>query len=252
MDRNLLVPALLGGILIVSLSVYEGYALKDRWGTPDAEAAELGMRFEQVPKEIGDWVGEDLPVDDIIKNTAGAVNYVSRRYTNRETGRVVTLWLIVGHSRDICRHTPNICYPASGFRQDGIQLKYHLDLPADKSADFFTAKFMKDDVQGRRVERVFWAWNHPDKNKWEAPDAQRMHYGLARALYKVYFTSDVMMDEDTADENIAAEFAELMLPSINEALFPEGSQELSSVGEEVDVDDSTDSVSETVEEEVAE
>ena len=132
MDRNLLIPALLGGILIVSLSFYEGYALKDRWGTPGAEAAELGKRFEQVPKEIGDWVGEDLPVDEIVKNTAGAVNYVSRRYKNQQTGRDVTLWLIVGHSRDICRHTPNICYPASGFRQDGIQIKYHMDLPEDE------------------------------------------------------------------------------------------------------------------------
>ena len=39
-----------------------------------------------------------------------------------------------------------------------------------KTADFFTAKFIKDDAMGRRVERVFWAWNHPDKNDWEAAD----------------------------------------------------------------------------------
>lgn len=225
MDRNLLIPALLGGILILSLSFVEGFYMKDRWGKPGAEAAEMGKLFAQVPKEIGDWVGEDLPVDEIVKNTAGAVNYVSRRYHNERTDRDVTLWLIVGHSRDIVRHTPNICYPASGFREDGLQIKYHFDLNDDETADFYTSKFIKDDAFGRRVERVFWSWNHPDYNKWEAPDSARMHYGLSNALYKVYFTSSVLMDEDSADENVAAEFAELMLPAINAALFPNGKAE---------------------------
>lgn len=238
MDRNLILPALMGGILIVSLCFYEQVYMKDYWGVPGAEAAEMGKRFAQVPKVIGNWVGEDLPVDELVKNTAGAVNYVSRRYTNEETGRTVTLWLIVGHSRDVCRHTPNICYPASGFRQDGIQIKYHMDLPSGETSDFFTGKFIKDDAFGRRVERVFWAWNHPEYDDWEAPDYPRVHYGLSRALYKVYFTSDVLVDEDTADENVAAEFAELMLPKINEALFPEGTEGTASISEEVVVEDS--------------
>lgn len=249
MDRNLLLPALAGGIFIISLCFYEQFYLKDYWGEPGAEAAELGKRFEQVPKQIGDWVGEDLPVDEIVKNTAGAVNYVSRRYKNEKTGRVVTLWLIVGHSRDVCRHTPNICYPASGFRQDGIQIKHHMELPSDKTADFFTGKFIKDDAFGRRVERVFWAWNHPEHDHWEAADYPRVHYGLSRALYKVYFTSDVLVDENTADENVAAEFAELMLPSINEALFPKDTEHLTSISEGV-VEDSEKSADQEVVEEV--
>ena len=66
-----------------------------------------------------------------------------------------------------------------------------------------------------------------------------MHYGLSRALYKVYFTSDVLVGEDTADENVAAEFAELMLPSINAALFPDGDGQLTSISEEVAEDEAT-------------
>lgn len=221
MDRSLLAPAILGGFLIVSLCVVEGLYLKDRWGEPGAEAAVMGQRFKQVPKEIGDWEGEDLPVDEQVKNTAGAVNYVSRRYKNKETGAEVRLWLIVGHSRDICRHTPNVCYPASGFRQDGRQIHHRWTQDDGKPADFFTAKFIKDDVRGRHAERVFWAWNHPDVNKWEAPSDPRQHYGLSRALYKIYFTSNVLPSEGAAEDNVAAEFAKLMLPEVDKALFPE-------------------------------
>jgi len=218
-------------IAIVSLSFYEGYAMKDRWNEPGIEAKQLGERFAQVPLDIGDWKGEDLPVDEIVRNTAGAVDYVSRRYTNVLTGKEVVLWLIVGHSRDIVRHTPNICYPSSGFRQLGSNLRHLINIDSGNAdgdnfdsgneAEFFTSKFEKEDAISRRIERVFWTFNHPDENQWEAPEkGARSRYGLARALYKLYFTSAVGADEDTIEVNAAVEFAELMLPAIDTALFP--------------------------------
>jgi len=220
MSRTLL-PAALALIAIVSLSFYEGYAMKDRWNEPGIEAKQLGERFAQVPLDIGDWKGEDLPVDEIVRNTAGAVDYVSRRYTNVLTGKEVVLWLIVGHSRDIVRHTPNICYPSSGFRQLGSNLRHLINIESGNEAEFFTSKFEKEDALSRRIERVFWTFNHPDENQWEAPErGARSRYGLARALYKLYFTCAVAPDEDTIEVNAAAEFAELMLPAIDRALFP--------------------------------
>ena len=131
MIRTLL-PAVLGLVAILSLSFYEGYAMKDRWSEAGAEAKVLGERFEQVPLNIGDWTGEDLPVEELIRKTAGAVNYVSRRYTNVKTKDQVILWLIVGHSRDIVRHTPNVCRIAQGFRQVSSELRHSISLPNDQ------------------------------------------------------------------------------------------------------------------------
>ncbi len=221
MVRSLLIPAISGGVLILSLCFYEQFFLRDYWSKPGVEAEIMGERFKQVPKEIGVWKGQDLSVDEQVKKTAGAVEYVSRLYKNEETGHEVKLWLIVGHSRDICRHTPNICYPSSGFRQDGRQIRHEVALDGTQPGQFFTGKFIKDDAYGRHAERVFWAWNHPESDKWEAPSDPRQHYGLSRALYKMYFTSNVLASEDTAEDNVAAEFAALMLPEVDKALFPE-------------------------------
>jgi len=217
-------PFILAAALIGVLTFVEGYYMKDRWGSLAMEAGELGERFDQVPKEIGSWVGQDLPVDDIVKKTAGAVNYVSRRYTNGT--KEVRLWLIVGHSRDIVRHTPSVCYPASGFRQQGSRLRHHIDTDNGKKSVFFTAKFEKEDEFSHHIERVFWAWNHPDHNQWDAPgksgkDNARFHYGLSRALYKLYFTTNVMGDETSIEDSVAVDFAKSMLPAIDAALFPE-------------------------------
>ena len=69
--------------------------------------------------------------------------------------------------------------------------------------------------------RVFWAWNHPDRNQWEAPDHERWEYGNSRALYKLYFSSQVQPNEQTIEDNIAARFAEIAIPYVNAALFPD-------------------------------
>ncbi|MCH7751298.1 MAG: exosortase-associated EpsI family protein [Planctomycetes bacterium] len=221
MNRGLL-PFVLAVVLIAVVTVVEGVYLKDRWGTPGVEAAELGQRFAQVPKKIGDWTGIDMPVSRDVKERSGAVHFVNRRYTQEGTDRSVDLWLIIGHSRDIIRHTPDICYASSGFRQQGSQLRYTVNYNGDKEARFFTSKFIKEDSLVRQMQRVFWAWNHPDIQKWDAPDKARFHYGMStRTLYKMYFTSRLTTDEDTLDDSPAAEFANLVLPVIDAALFSE-------------------------------
>jgi len=215
-------PIALALIAIVSFSFYEGLYMKDRWSEPGVVAEELGMRFAKVPLDIGEWHGEDMPVAPEIQKGAGAVNYVSRRYTHATTDKVVVLWLIVGHSRDIWRHTPDICYPNAGYRSAGSQLPHHLDLANGDSAKFYTAKFEKEDAFSHTVERVFWTFSHPERGGWEAPEkGPRFEYGLAKALYKLYFTSSVLRDEDTIEESAATDFAKVMLPAIDAALYPE-------------------------------
>ncbi|MEM9351597.1 MAG: exosortase-associated EpsI family protein [Planctomycetota bacterium] len=213
-------PMAIALMFVVAASAYEGLAIKDRWGETTVDTQLFVDQFSRVPLQIGSWQGEDLPVEELVRRTAGAVEYVSRVYRNSETDQSVTLWLIVGHSRDITRHTPNVCYPSSGFAQKSKQLKYVVDLPGDSEGVFYTAKFEKENASIRRTERVFWAWNEDEFKKWEAPDSQRMHYGLSRSLYKLYFTSGVADPNEPMEQSAAAEFAEVMLPAINEALFP--------------------------------
>ena len=211
-------PFVLAGLLLVGLTLVEAN-FSDRWHDSSVDAAEFGKRFAAVPMDLGSWHGEDQEVEEDVRHKAGAVNYVSRRYTEENTGNSVTLWLIVGHSRDVCRHTPDICYPSAGFTRSSSILKFHLPLPHGKEAVFNTAKFEKVDELNRQLLRVFWAWNHPDLDRWEAPDNQRRAYGNSRALYKLYFTSAVLKGEETIEENTAVGFAKQMVPWIDAALF---------------------------------
>ena len=220
--KSVILPAAIAALLICVVTVVEGVYLRDRWGKPGAEAAVLGERFAQVPRQIDQWKGIDVPVDKIVQERSGAVRFVNRRYTDEANNRVVDLWLIIGHSRDIIRHTPDICYASSGFHAQGRKLKHTIAYGDGKEAKFYTSRFQKEDALVRQTQRVYWAWNHPDKHQWEAPDTPRYYYGMAaRALYKMYFTSAATTDEKTVEDNACVEFAELILPEIDAALFPE-------------------------------
>ena len=124
-------PVALAVVLIVGLT-YSEAMITDRWSGSNISAEEFASRFANVPETIGSWEGEDQVVTAEIQKGAGAVDYVSRVYTNTRTNESVRLWLIVGHSRDICRHTPDVCFPASGFRSTSDKLPYTIEYGSEE------------------------------------------------------------------------------------------------------------------------
>lgn len=220
---RLYVPTAVAVVLLVLLTWKEAQ-YSDRFRDSSVSAIDFENRFARVPKEIGNWKGKDLGVTEEVLEVAGAVSHVNRSYTNEETGETVDLWLIVGHSRDICRHTPDICYPSQGFAPIGTPVQQEIQFNNGEKASFNTAKYRNESPQGLLERRVFWSWNanREDQRQWEAPEPgwQRLHFGNNQALYKLYFTYTITRDGDQiTKDNPAVDFAKLMLPEINRALF---------------------------------
>jgi hypothetical protein len=220
---RLYVPVAATVALILGLTFWESL-YSDRFTGSGITAEEFGKQFTKIPKEVGSWIGTDSEVDKKTLEVAGAVNHVSRTYRNSTTGASVDLWLVVGHARDIGRHTPDICYPSHGFAQDGDILRQRIEIPSEEPATFFTARFRNEAaLGGGAVQRVFWAWNpnRPDEPQWIAPDGQRRYFANNSALYKMYFTANMKDRDEPVAENVAVEFAKVMLPAVNRALFPD-------------------------------
>jgi hypothetical protein len=179
--------------------------------------------LKNVPKKIGDWHGEDLPENKTIREVAGAVGAVERVYRNIRTNEKVKLWLIVGHARDVSRHTPNSCYPAAGFEQRAPENSlYPMEFPGVPKAPFWTNTFFKEDIEGRQLERVFWSWYNPQASEakvvWEAPENSKWHFGNARAIFKMYFSSQMRELGETPEQSACLRFAREFMPVVNQAL----------------------------------
>jgi hypothetical protein len=219
-------PIVLGVLVIVGLTIPQ-IVMSDRFASTNVSAAQRAELLKKVPKKIGDWHGEDMAVDPNVRKTAGAVGAVSREYRNIRTNEKVNLWLIVGHARAIAisSHTPNVCYPASGFEQRAPDNSlYPMEFPGVPRAPFWTNTFFKEDFTGRRLVRVFWSWYNPqsEDNKgkvaWEAPENSRRQFGNTRALYKMYFSSEMRDLSETAEKSACLRFAREFMPIVNEAL----------------------------------
>lgn len=230
-------PIALGILAIVGLTIPQ-IRMSNRFEETNVTAEQFSELLKNVPMQIGDWKGEDLPVEDQVRKTAGAVGrYVNRRYTNTRTGDEVSLWLICGHSKDITRHTPEICYPSSGFtkRADDNSL-YVFNYGNGKSGDFFTNTFTKEDNYGRSSVRVFWSWFRPrdaSEIKWEAPEHPRVTFGNTKALYKMYFTSTMRNIGETTEESPCVRFARDVLPVVENALAQQQSHQPAQSGGDV-------------------
>ena len=75
--------------------------MTDRLAGTNVTAEQRAALLDKVPSKIGDWRGDDIPVDPTVRKKAGAVGAVQREYHNVRTGEKVRLWLIVGHAREV-------------------------------------------------------------------------------------------------------------------------------------------------------
>ncbi len=212
-------PIALGFVAIIVCWAWQAQIV-DRYGDSTVTAAELAKRFSDVPTTIGEWTSQQIGVTEEIRKRAGAVGHINRKYVN-STGDEVVLWLIVGHPRDVVRHTPQICYPAQGFRQLADEIPFTIPVAGDQQTEFWTAAFRHEGDGLPRRERVFWAWS-TDGN-WMAPRHPRFEFGNTKGLFKMYFTCVERDSEQTAAKSPAVEFAEEFIPLVNSVLFTDES-----------------------------
>ena len=217
-------PYALGLVLLAGATWWQAQIV-DRWGTSGISEDELNRRFASVPMNIGKWVGTDHEVEEIITEKAGAVAHVNRVYRNTETGEEVAMWLIAGHAKDIVRHTPDICYPAQGYRRARNQITHEMPTADGTQAVFWTAVFAPETQLDAGNRRVFWAWavspDGDEEPQWRAPSEPRFAFRNTPSLFKMYFTSLLTPRESTAAASPCTDFARVCIPQVNQALFGE-------------------------------
>lgn len=225
------VPIVLGVLALIGFTVAEA-RMSGRFQGSTMTAEQFAALLKHVPMDIGDWHGTDLPVEKQVEMTAGARGYVSRAYKNQLTGEVVTIWLIVGHSKDVMRHTPDVCYPSSGFTTRAPENSLQSFVFDGKDlGDFYTNTFIKEDTSGRQLVRVFWSWFKPSDDgtvEWKAPKIVRWEFGNTPSLYKLYFTNAMRDLRETTEESSSMKFAKEFLPVLDKALSTSHTESLES------------------------
>lgn len=98
----------------------------------------------KLPEKFGDdWkmiTGGDRRLDDLTMRITGGTDHLIRTYANDLTGVYLTILVLFGPAEPVLPHTPQACYPASGFAQT--------DFPTLRTIGYSLGK----DAQGHPIE----------------------------------------------------------------------------------------------------
>lgn len=212
-----IIPAV---IAVLVLGIGMAYHLK-LTGTGEGDeklAAFTKAVVENVPKSFGNWESEEAPLSPEEFKLTNCTGYVSRVYKNKSTGDEISVYVVTGTARHITIHTPQWCYRAAGFVQNGAAQPYEVALPeANAPVSFTTASFQKDTEQGKQQLRIFWSFT--DDGHWESPNDAKMYYAWRGAMFKVYLISPETRALESLEQSPNVAFAKEFMPVLNEALF---------------------------------
>jgi hypothetical protein len=216
----------LTALLIIALAGYGHGVMTGRWGN-STMLAESVLRIPNVPTEVGEWKGEDIPPSEDQKaqyKRAELVGAVVRRYVHRPTGDAVMVMILSGLPGPIATHSPEACYKGQGYELAAPASKLSVSPGGGRPDSEFWFGDFRIPGELRPGLRFAWSWRAGDA--WEAVDNPRSKFAPYPGLYKIYVirevaTSAKRIDEDPKikTDDPVAQFLKVLLPGLNAALF---------------------------------
>lgn len=85
-----------------------------------SKPVKLPVPLSAFPTQVGNWVGQDVPVSETVQQVAGNDDFISRVYRNKENQQGVSLYVAYSaRPRYMQGHRPTACYPSSGWNHEG-------------------------------------------------------------------------------------------------------------------------------------
>lgn len=170
--------------LVIGGAVVHG-AATHRWGAlaPDPARSEKAHTHAV---QFADYTGADFPSSLPVKERS---RVTCRQYTSPSGRQPVTVSITSGPAGAVSTHTPDVCYPGSGFKMVKAPKKETIDLPGGGTATYLVAEFEKKTATTYERHRTRWSWN--TGSGWTVPDMPRLAFLNAPELYKVYVVTAV-------------------------------------------------------------
>jgi Protein of unknown function (DUF3485) len=200
--------------IIVSAGITQGL-WSGRWSGSDA-LERRASEIARIPIAVGEWKGQDLPLDRRTQEAAGIEGYVIRRYVNRR-GEGVTALLVCGRPGPISAHTPEVCYPGAGFEETAPKVRLPVGVGSNPD-EFWAADFGHEEAASQTNLRIFYSWS--TDGTWMASESPRMGFAGEPVLYKLYVIREMGSKKEQPRDDPTIGFLGQFLPEVRSALFP--------------------------------
>ncbi len=179
-------------ILVAGGAVVHG-AATHRWSMlspPVSRAEAIHDQVLKVGAATQEDVASELPIKERSRVTCRRYNY-----PNAEPGAVVVS-ITSGPPGAVSTHTPDVCYPGSGYKTVQAPKRETVELPGGGQANMMVAVYEKKSATTVDRQRIRWCWSVD--GEWDVPGSPRLHLPYLRAneLYKLYIVTPEPSRED--------------------------------------------------------
>ena len=234
-------PVLVAAVLLLGGGIVQGM-LTHRWQTT-TKSNGPESRLHLVAQTIGDWDWQDSStISAAERQMAGLTHDLTRTYTNRRTGDVVTVVLMCGPTGPIAVHPPTACYQGAGYQQSGATRQTIIDSPvaevvrlqgigpeiknrslttsATNQHVFAIADFYQPTRPEQTQPRIYWAWSN--NGTWSVPESPRFEFSGSPVLFKLYVTCERPFGSQKSPASPIDDFVRLLLVEIQQTVFAKG------------------------------
>ncbi|MBN1361364.1 MAG: EpsI family protein, partial [Sedimentisphaerales bacterium] len=107
--------------------------------------------LDRLPMQLGNWTGQEVPVEEEIVRATDTDAHVSRRYTKGVGFESISLWMASGvRARDLMPHRPEVCYTGAGWTLMGRR-SMELPLSADEKLPCNVMQFSRGALNSEGV-----------------------------------------------------------------------------------------------------
>ena len=129
-------------------------------------------KLELFPKELGDWVGQDYPLETPYDF---ADDSLRRAFINRKTRQQLLLWMVYSDCGEDREHNPVVCHGVAGEVED-LSARKPIEVPGHK-APVQQYRFGHDD---KHTLVYHWYYTLPSPEKKKLSDLQRVYSEIRR------------------------------------------------------------------------
>jgi hypothetical protein len=145
---------------VVLLAASGGYRIVQagRFADETDHQALCPFPLRDIPRSIDTWKvveGSETLLDPQTTRITGSTDHIMRVYADELTGVALSVLILYGPAGPVTPHTPQVCYPSSGFATVGGTVDRKVPLDGGGSADFRSSVFAKSGGRAMIYQTVY-------------------------------------------------------------------------------------------------
>ena len=188
-------------------------------GRPGDVKAVCPFPLESIPRTFDNWTyvpKSETHLDPLTVRTTGSTDHVIRGYYDEVTGTMLSVLILYGPAEPVLPHTPQVCYPSSGYRSTGEPVDRPIDIGDRPKAIFRSAGFAKSG--GRVVIRQSVYHSFRFGGAWSPIVTDRSLPRRREGLFKVQIERRVQSGERLDGDEPIESFLKRLLPAMEQMI----------------------------------